>query len=855
MSTLRRLALRNLSRHPWRSLATVLGIGLGIAAVLTTLSVGANVEANLRAALQAAAGPTDLLVTPGAGGRAIFETEPLLGQVRGLPDVAAAYPVLATRAEPERSDPTVERAIIPGVDSGFQVQGRVTEARDALPAELSAGALPAAGSRGIAVADGFAAGRGIEVGDEVEFLFSTGRVTLTVTGLLDDAVGVASTNGGRVGLMHYADLQELLHLGGRASYLEVQARAPGRVDPLQAELEALAGPGFAVTYPAGSGNFTFGIVQTLQSGLSVLAATLLALGAFLAYNTFMASVVERRREYALLRTVALTRGGVLRLAFYEALVLAACGVVAGVLLGVLLSWAMTYLNSVTFGYDFRTLVLPVGNVLLASLLGTLAALVAGVLPALAASLTTPMEAMQSVDVAEPPRYVWLGLGLVVGGLAAALAPWAGVAAIYATTVSLGLFFVGVALLSPALLRPATALLRGPLTRLLGPAGRLGAAFAERNAARNGVAIGTVVVGTGLVIGVGSMVTSTNEAITSWVETTVVGDLFVTAPVSFPDDFAARAEALPGVDVASGVKITAVRFLQDAQDRRGRAVALVLVDPERFEPETGFGRFQYIPGEGDDEATYRALKAGEVLVANTMKDRYGFATGDEISLRTTDGFRAFRIAGVVVDFTGGGETVVGSIEQVGLFGGGNPDLYVLTLLPGEEQAAVRDRLLAEFPDLGLDVTLNADYRRNIQEITSQAFATTRLLLFIAVLVAALAVANTLGMNLVNRGHEIAVLRTLGLTRRGVRTLVTAEGVVVTLLGALIGIAFGAVLARVVVTGAGALTGFRLEPTVPASLAVIALLASPLVGLLAAIFPARRAARMAPTRALASWSEHV
>src|SRR5690606_11894810 len=250
-----------------------------------------------------------------------------------------------------------------------------------------------------------------------------------------------------------------------------------------------------------------------------------------------------------------------------------------------------------------------------------------------------------------------------------------------------------------------------------------------------------------------------------------------------------------------------------------------------------------------------LKAGEVLVANTMKDRYGFATGDEISLRTTDGFRAFRIAGVVVDFTGGGETVVGSIEQVGLFGGGNPDLYVLTLLPGEEQAAVRDRLLAEFPDLGLDVTLNADYRRNIQEITSQAFATTRLLLFIAVLVAALAVANTLGMNLVNRGHEIAVLRTLGLTRRGVRTLVTAEGVVVTLLVALMGIAYGAVLARVVVTGAGALTGFRLEPTVPASLAVIALLASPLVGLLAAIFPARRAARMAPTRALASWSEHV
>src|SRR5690606_26827223 len=115
------------------------------------------------------------LVTPGAGGRSIFDTEPLLAEVRALDDVAAAYPVLATRAEPERTDPGVERAIIPGVDSGFQIQGRVTEAPDDLPAKLAAGSLPEAGSMGIAVADGFAAGRGLRVGEEVEFIFSTGR--------------------------------------------------------------------------------------------------------------------------------------------------------------------------------------------------------------------------------------------------------------------------------------------------------------------------------------------------------------------------------------------------------------------------------------------------------------------------------------------------------------------------------------------------------------------------------------------------------------------------------------------------------------------------------------------------------
>lgn len=855
MSTLGRLAFRNLIRHPWRSLATMLGIGLGIAAVLTTLSVGANVEVNLRQALQAAAGKADLLVTPGAGGRSIFQTDPLLTQIRALEDVEAAYPVLSTRAEPERTDPEVERAIIPGVDSGFQVQGRDVSAADDLPARPLRGTLPEAGSLQIAIAAGFAEGRGIEVGDEVDFLFSSGRHTLLVSGLLDDGVGLASTNGGRVGLMEYGALQEVLHLQGRASHIEVQAVAPERVDALQGELEELAGEGFAVTYPAGSGNFTFGIVQTLQSGLSVLAATLLALGAFLAYNTFMASVVERQREYALLRTIALTRRAVLRLALYEALILAIVGVVVGVLLGILLSLLITYLNSVTFGYDFRTLVLPVRNVLLASLLGAGAALVAGVLPALSASSTPPMAAMQSVDTVRPPRFAWLGALLVVAGVAAALAPWRGMAAIYAATVSLGLFFAGVALLAPALLRPATRLLKGPLTRLFGAAGKLGAAFAERNAPRNGVAIGTVVVGTGLVIGVGSMVASINNSIADWVETTVVGDLFVTAPVAFPDDFAERTESLEGVDVASGVKVTAVRFMQDESDRRGRAVALVLVDPARFDPEDGFGRFQYIPGEGDDLTGFRALERGEVLVANTMKDRYGFATGDLITLRTTDGFEEFEIGAVVVDFTGGGETVVGSIEQVDRFGGGNPDLFVVTIHPGQDQTEVRERLLAEFPGIGLDVTLNADYRRYILDVTNQVFATTRVLLFIAVLVAALGVANTLGMNLVGRSHELAVLRTIGLSRGGVRALITAEGIIVTLVGALIGVGFGLLLAQVITTGAAALTGFSLEPRVPWTLALIALLSSPLVGLLAALFPARRAARMAPNRALTAWSENV
>src|SRR5690606_4989022 len=150
----------------------------------------------------------------------------------------------------------------------------------------------------------------------------------------------------------------------------------------------------SVTLPATTGNFASGFAQTLQSGLSVLAAVLLALGAFLAYNTFMATMVERGREYALLRTICLTRRGVLRLALYEALALSAVGVITGIVAGIGLSYLVTSLNAATLGFEFRTLVVPVRSVLIASVLGVIASLAAGILPAVRASQTSPIAAVQ-----------------------------------------------------------------------------------------------------------------------------------------------------------------------------------------------------------------------------------------------------------------------------------------------------------------------------------------------------------------------------------------------------------------------------------------------------------------------------
>lgn len=860
MPVLLRLALRNLFRYKSRTFATVLGVALGIAAVLATLSIGDNVEANVASTLEAAAGKADLLVTPGAEGRSVFEVDAILEQVERTPGVVSVYPVLNTRAEPVRDIGGLEDSVIPGLDSGFQLSGRRTDVPADLPSALAAGAWPEAGSKGVALGEGFAKNRGFAVGDPISFTSQFGDLPFTVTGLLDDSVGYATTNGGRVGVANLTDLQRVMRLDGRASFFDV-ITVQGQSQTVQADVQQRVGDGYTVTLPAGSGSLATGVVDTLQAGLQILAATLIALGGFMAYNTFAASVLERQREFALLRTVCLTRRQIRRLALTEAFLVSLLGIVAGLVLGVGLSAAITYFNALALGFEFRTLVVPLRSVLLASATGVVVSLLAGYLPARSASRTHPLAATRAVSDPSPRGSAILGTVLLAAGVAASLAPWRGYTGLFGAALAMGLLFAGFSLSTPMLLKPTLKVMTPLLERLFGIAGRLGSSFSLRNATRNGVAVGAVVVGMGLTIGVGAMVAGINASIRSWVDTTVIGDLFVTAPVSFPQTFERDVVArVPEIAEASGVGFRIVRFSPEGGEARetgssrrarssGRSVVVILVDPERFNPETGFGRFQFVPGQGDETDAYETLAAGgQVLAANTIHDRFGVSQGESVTLRTASGYQDFRVGGVVVDFTGGGETFVGSLKDADRFGGGAPDLFVMTKKPGVSQEAARDALVAAFPELYLDITLNQSYRDRILTLSQQTFTTTNGLLLLAIFIASLGVANTLGMNLSSRQHEVAVLRTLGLTRLGVQRLVTAEGIVVVTLGTLLGVITGLLLANVITAGASALTGYRIVPVFPWRLIVVAIIASPVVGLLASLFPARRAARLSPKRAL-------
>jgi len=834
VSPLFRLAWRHVVRHPWRSAATVLGVAVGIAAVLATLSVGSTVRANLQAEFASSVGRASWLIAPGTSGRAVLQVEPVAAALRDVDEVAALRHVLSVAMEPIRGIEAYESATLPGVDTGFLVVGRDVGEVDALPATLRDGVWPAVGMRQVAMSASFARARGWTLGDDVSFATRFGPVDFTLVGLLDAGAGLATSNGGRVAITSLDVLQEVVRLPGRVSWLEVEASDGVSRDALEAALRSALGSTLgetlSLTLPAGPGTVAGGIVETLQAGLLVLAATLLALAGFLAYNTFMAGVVERTQTYATLRTVALL------------------GMASGLVLGVAMAWLLAWVNAVGLGLPMRTVSLPFGAFLLAAGVGGSVAILASVLPARVASRAAPLVARREADVTVTPSSVRGGVVTLVAAWGASQLPWSGWVSIPVAALVMTAFVIGIALVSRPLLRGGLRLAGPLLHRVFGPSGRLAVPFTLRSSNRNGVAVGTVAVGVALVIGVGSMVAGINRSIEDWIDASIVGDLFVTSPVAFDSAFVEALGDVEGVDEVSGVAIRAVRFEPEG-DVRARSIAMVLVDPERFHPTRGFGSFPYVEGQGDDAMGFAALEARDaVIISSALQERFGLALGDTLSLRTDEGFEPFRVGAVVVDYTGGGESVLTRLEDLERFGAGTPDLYVLTVEPGAERGVVAQRVRDAFPERFLDLTDGGTYREEIVAVSRRTFTTTNVLLVLAVGIAALGVANTLGMNLASRRRDVATLRVTGLSRVGVQRVVLAEGLIVVTVGSLVGVAFGLMLGDLVAAGATALTGYRLEPSVPWSLVVIALLSSPLVGLIASFVPARVASRQPPVVSL-------
>jgi putative ABC transport system permease protein len=559
-------------------------------------------------------------------------------------------------------------------------------------------------------------------------------------------------------------------------------------------------------------------------------------------NTFSILVAQRSRELALLRALGASRRQVTRSVLLEAGVLGLLGSTIGLGVGVLLAVGIRALFA-TFGLDLsgQPLVFAPRTVVASYAVGLTVTMAAAYLPARRASRIAPVEALRD-DVAMPEaalrRRLLLGSVLTLAGAAAMLGGlylelpeptwWVGGGVLAS--------LLGIAAASPVIGRPLVALVAAVYVRVFGTVGRLAGQNALRNPRRTAATASALMIGFALVTTMSVIGSSAKASVDKTIDEQFLGDLVVSNVVGTPFStrIADRIERTPGVE-----SVTRLRWGVGEVD--GERQALVGVGAESLRSVLDV---DMVAGSVDD------LVDGTMLVSAGLAEDRGLGVGDTVDYTMPAGEMSYEVVGVYEDNPVLSYPYTTTLDTLADAGFQQADNYLLvTKEAGVSNAALQgtiERQTADLPTVTVkDQEGFAEEQRGpIDQMLTLVYA----LLGLALVIAVLGIVNTLALSVMERTREVGLLRAVGLARRQLRRMVRLEAFVIALLGGVLGAGMGLLFGLALVAS---LRDDGLQViSVPGGQIAAFVVASGLVGILAAAMPARRAARLDVLGAIAT-----
>jgi putative ABC transport system permease protein len=799
-----------------------------------------------------AAGRSDLLVESAVAGEGFAEG--LLPTVQRFPGVVVAAPsvlgitVPADEVEDWQQQFGAGGAILPGTN--FWLMGRDPvvdlEVHDY---ELVDGRLlqPGETAYNVLLVDEYAADKGVEVGEDFTIMTpSSGPAALRVVGLIARE-GIGVTNEGVIGIVPLNVAQELFDQTGQLSQVDLVvadaiATDDNALKTLMEQMAQRIGDDYAVKFPASRGEAVADTLQNYQLGLNFFSVVSLFVGSFLIYNAFAMTVVERTREIGMQRAVGMTRGQIIWAVLLEAGLLGAVGAFVGVWGGLLLAQGLVVFMSSFTGQIIEQVSATPEMMLRAFAVGVVVTIMAAMVPALQASRISPLQALRIQGSVDENR--WLYVGLKFGPLTVITAllilytvPFRQEVAFLIGSYSIFGLLLGATLCIPIFTGLIERVIRPLIISLFGNEGRLGSSNINRARGRTTLTVAALMVGISMVVGINGMTQSFEGDIQDWIDTALGGDLFVRSPLNIEPEMEARLLALPEIAAVTKSRVVASQMLTpDGEDLSSFFIA---IDPATYLSVRGL-RIQTGPEEVE---AIRQLAAGDtILVSANVANRFNLSVNDVVLLDTKRGQRPFRIAAIVIDFGGGEQTAVtGSWQDLRRYFGINDiSTIAVKLQPGISLEAISDKIENEVgASQNLAVESKAEFEQKIRDLSAQAFGLFDVLGLIGLVVAALGVVNTMLMNVLERTRELGSLRSLGMTRPQVRRLILAEAAAIGFIGAIFGVAFGAVLADVFIVGLRAIGGFVLDSQLPYRAMIYSFGLAFVVAIAAAFYPAYRA----------------
>ncbi|MBN1667567.1 MAG: ABC transporter permease, partial [Anaerolineales bacterium] len=589
------LALRNMRTRLGRTLLTLLGIVLGVAVVLAIQITNQSTLDSIRQVFDRAAGQADLLVVPtGATGDGI--TPDLLAELEVLDGVQVAAPAvmaqtwLAAEASSWQIAFTASGTAagnvlqLYGIDPTIDQQVRVYE--------LSGGRMPYPEEYEAILPASFAAEKDLSIGDDLVILTPLGNERLEIVGLLADQ-GVALLNGGVVAFAPLPVVQELFALGDEVAEVSLRTEAeistaPKALQAFKEQLEAQLPQGSRAVYPAARGQLVSRMLATYQQGLSFFSMIAIFVGAFLIYNTFSMTIVERTREIGMLRAIGMSRRKVIGMVLAEALFLALIGSLIGLAAGVVLARGLMTMTGAIVDTGEQAFTISRQGILQSLLVGLGVTLGAALLPAIQAARTSPLTALRvrarSGEHIRPT--VWLaGLTLIFVGWAMLYKlEWRPAAQFPMGSSAILLILLGATLTVPLVVVLLERATRPLATILYGNEGRIGTSNVRRSVGRTTLTVASLMVALAMVIGIGSLAHAFEQDMASWVETALGGDLYVRSPLVMRTSFGRQLENLPGVAAVSAARYINVRVAPEeipADSPEDDTMIFIAIDPNTF----------------------------------------------------------------------------------------------------------------------------------------------------------------------------------------------------------------------------------------------------------------------------------
>jgi len=766
--------------------------------------------------------------------------ESVAAAVRAVPGVTAAEGTVSGYAQFVAPD---GKAVTTG--GGPTLGTSFTPQADLSPLKVRRGTAPTSGDQ-VVMDAGTADKFHFRVGQRVKILLLGPPRTFTISGIAQ--FGSANNlAGATIAAFWLPTAQQLFHRVGQYDSIDVLAAPGANKATVQKDIAAVLPRGVEVVTGqsvADEQSSTIkGALGFFSTALLIFAFIALFVGGFTIFNTFSIIVGQRTRELALLRVLGASRRQIFRSVVAEAAVVGFVASLIGLGLGVLAAMGLQALLK-GFGITLPSsgLVFGARTVLAAFVVGIGVTVVSAVSPARRAVRIAPIAAISdqaATDDRSSRKRLAVGSLLAVAG-AVLLGIGLTKPAIQLVGLAAVAIFLGVGMLAPLVARPLSSVIGRPLAALLGTSGTLGRRNSMRSPKRTAQTSAALMVGLALVSTFAVFGASLSGSATSSIDQAIRADYIATSgsgggpPTAMSEAVVTTAAALPGVTATTAV--TAGQFLL------GHSVASVVgVTTEHLSQTINL---RMAAGSGE-----QALTDGDLLIDTTTAETKHLAVGDteRVTFART-GPTTIRIGGIYEPNVVFGSYLVGGAYFAAHFDNPLPAAVLISISGGTSAAthALVTRSLAAFPNV--KVQTRAEFTKSQQAQVNQILGIVYVLLALAVLIALIGIVNTLMLSVFERTHEIGLLRAVGMRRRQVRAMIRAEAVILSIFGAVIGVALG--------TGLGVALAAALkkqgisEIVVPWPSLIVFLVISGLLGLGAASWPARRAAKLDVLAAIAA-----